>query len=198
MTGGALALAGRPMEWEPAARVAAMLLDRAGEVLESGHGEARALIARAAALLQHQPEAAVAGPAPAARGGLASWQVLRVEAQVEARLDAPIRISDLAARVRLSTGHFSRAFRSSFGIAPTAYVVARRLARARHLMRTTDQSLCQIALACGFCDQPHFTRIFRRHVGTSPNDWRRRHRIGPAGSDRAEGIGAWSVREVLP
>ena len=41
-------------------------------------------------------------------------------------------------------------------------------------MLTTDEPLSQIALACGLCDQSHFTRVFRRIVGESPNAWRRR------------------------
>src|SRR5215510_10333934 len=86
---------------------------------------------------------------------------------------------DLAPLARLSAGHFSRSFTRSFGIAPFAYVAGRRLARAQELMLTTDEPLSQIALACGLCDQSHLTRLFRRHVGTSPNAWRRSHRGAP-------------------
>jgi AraC family transcriptional regulator len=113
------------------------------------------------------------------RGGLAPWQIVRVRAYVEAHLDSTIRMRDLAAIARLSTGHFSRSFTRSFGVAPFAYIAGRRLARAQDLMLTTDDPLCQIALACGLCDQSHLTRLFRRHVGTSPNTWRRRHRGEP-------------------
>ena len=93
---------------------------------------------------------------------------------------------DLAAIARLSTGHFCRSFTRSFGVAPFAYVAGRRLARAQELMLTTDDPLSQIALACGLCDQSHLTRLFRRHVGTSPNAWRRSHRGDPAASSRAQ------------
>jgi transcriptional regulator GlxA family with amidase domain len=87
---------------------------------------------------------------------------------------------DLAAIARLSTGHFCRSFTRSFGVAPFAYVAGRRLARAQELMLTTEDPLSQIALACGLCDQSHLTRLFRRHLGTSPNVWRRSHRGDPA------------------
>jgi len=78
--------------------------------------------------------------------------------------------------VRLSAGHFCRAFKRSLGVAPVAYIAGRRVACAQHLMLATDEPLSQIALACGFYDQAHLTRVFRRYAGTSPHDWRRRHR----------------------
>jgi AraC-like DNA-binding protein len=41
------------------------------------------------------------------------------------------------------------------------------------MMVMTDRSLCEIAVRCGFADQSHFNRVFRRLVGPSPGDWRR-------------------------
>ena len=154
------------------------LLEDADEAIGRDRDAARACIARASALLRDDTRPA---PAPAAlvQGGLAPWQIARVKAHVEAHLESTLRMRDLAAIARLSTGHFSRSFTRSFGSAPFAYVGARRLARAQELMLTTDDPLSQIALACGLCDQSHLTRLFRRHVGTSPNAWRRSHRGGP-------------------
>ena len=154
------------------------LLEDADEVIERDRAAARACIARASALLRDdiRPEQA---PAALLQGGLAPWQVSRVKAHVEAHLEATLRMRDLAAIARLSTGHFSRSFTRSFGLAPFAYVAERRLARAQELMLTTDDPLSQIALACGLCDQSHLTRLFRRHVGTSPNAWRRSHKGDP-------------------
>lgn len=169
---------------EPAERggLAAMLmsiLDDAGEAIYRDRDAARACIARASALLrdglghEHAPVTVV-------RGGLAPWQIARVRAHIEAHLDSTIRMRDLAAVAHLSTGHFSRSFTRSLGVAPFAYITGRRLARAQNLMLTTQDPLRQIALACGLYDQSHLTRLFRRHIGTSPNAWRRFHRGGPA------------------
>ena len=126
-------------------------------------------------------------PLTPARGGLAPWQVLRVKTHVEAHLDRTVRAADLAAIARLSPGHFSRAFKGSLGVAPTAYIAGRRVAQAQTLMLTTNEPLCQIALACGFYDQSHLTRVFRRCAGTSPRDWRRRHRDGVVPPQAREG-----------
>lgn len=140
---------------------------------------ARASLTRAYAMLQ--AERSVGVPAnPAMRGGLAPWQKRKVEAFVAARLDRRVSTADLAAEARLSPQHFSRAFRQSFGTSPHAYVVARRVAHARHLMLTTTDALCRIALDCGFADQAHFTRHFHAHAGLPPHAWRRQA-LEPAG-----------------
>ncbi len=157
------------------------LLEDADEVIDRNRDAARACIARASALLRDDIRPAQA-PAALVQGGLAPWQISRVKAHVEAHLDSTLRMRDLAAIVRLSTGHFCRSFTRSFGVAPFAYVAGRRLARAQELMLTSDDPLSQIALACGLCDQSHLTRLFRRHLGTSPNVWRRSHRDGPDAS----------------
>jgi AraC-like DNA-binding protein len=73
----------------------------------------------------------------------------------------------------LSTSHFRRAFKVSFGVTFYKYINRRRVERAQEMMVMTDQPLCQIARQCGFADQPHFTRVFRRLVGSSPAIWRR-------------------------
>jgi AraC family transcriptional regulator len=155
------------------------LLEDADEAIERDRDAARACIARASALLRDDVRPAHA-PAALVQGGLAPWQTARVRAHVEAHLESTLRMRDLAAIARLSTGHFCRSFTRSFGTAPFAYVAGRRLARAQELMLTTDDPLSQIALACGLCDQSHLTRLFRRHVGMSPNAWRRSHKGDPA------------------
>jgi len=107
------------------------------------------------------------------RGGLAPWQVRRVTTHIEANLDVKIRIKDLAALIKLSPSHFSREFKKGFADSPHRYLMRRRLERAQGMMLTTDASLGQIAGDCGFADQAHFNKLFRRLVGESPRAWRR-------------------------
>ena len=99
-------------------------------------------------------------------------------AYVEANIGSNIRTTDLARVVRLSKAYFFRAFRNSFGDSPMAYVVKRRVSLGQELMRNSRASLSQIALACGMCDQAHFTRVFHRVVGVSPGLWRREFATG--------------------
>jgi AraC family transcriptional regulator len=109
-------------------------------------------------------------------GGLAPWRIRRLTAFVEEHLSQPIRVADLGDVVGLSATHFSRAFARSFGEPPHVYVIQRRLERARHLMLTSDIALSELAATCGFSDQAHFCRLFRRHTGKTPAAWRRERR----------------------
>jgi AraC-like DNA-binding protein len=118
-------------------------------------------------------------PSPAlsaTRGVLAPWQLRRVSEFVDANLDQRLLVEDLASRIRLSASHFCRAFKATTGETPHAYVMRRRLERAQTLILQTSDSLCQIADACGLSDQAHLTRLFRRHLGTTPFQWRRQGR----------------------
>lgn len=156
------------------------LIEAASATLDGDRETAKGYMQRAAELLRGFCEAR--GIAPAAlscgRGGLATWQQKRVVAYVEANIGTNIRAIDLARVVRLSKGHFFRAFRESFGEPPMAYVVKRRVVLGQELMRKSPAPLSQIALACGMCDQPHFTRLFHRIVGVSPGLWRRQFTNG--------------------
>jgi AraC family transcriptional regulator len=118
------------------------------------------------------------------RGGLASWQIRRVSAHIEADLAANVRIKDLAGLIKVSSSHFSRAFKQSFADTPRRYVMRRRVERAKALMLATNASLGRIAADCGFADQPHFNRHFRRLVGENPNAWRRARVCAPRINDR--------------
>jgi AraC family transcriptional regulator len=156
----------------------AVLLNDAKAALLFDRAFARACVARALDLL-HDDIAPVSSPSVCPQGGLAGWQIRRAVAYIEANLESTIRVKDLATLTRLSASHFSRAFARSFGQAPMTYVTRQRVELAQRLLLTTEDSMCQIALACGMCDQSHLTRVFRRVVGDSPMAWRRRHAIGP-------------------
>ena len=133
---------------------------------------AKASLQRAYAMLEAE-RAGDTAKSVVARGGLAPWQMRKSEAFIMANLDRPFTIARLAQEARLSPQHYSRSFRQSFGESPHAYVSARRVERAKHLMLTTTDALSQIALDCGYADQAHFTRRFHDTVGTPPNAWRR-------------------------
>lgn len=133
-----------------------------------------ACLSRATALLEASQERAL-GPKTEStfRGGLPHWQAKRLTIYIEENLEQPIRSPDLIALTGLSTGHFFRTFKETFGQAPFAYIVKLRIERAQQMMLTTNHSLSQIALDCGMCDQSHLTRLFRQLVGMTPGEWRR-------------------------
>ena len=104
---------------------------------------------------------------------LSAWKICRITCLVQEKLAGPIRIADLAAEARLSPFHFCRAFRASLGNTPHQYVMRMRIERSLTLMRRTDFSLSQIAADCGFSDQSHLNKSFRKWMSISPGAWRR-------------------------
>jgi AraC family transcriptional regulator len=166
----------------------ANLLATASAALDTDLREAKSCIQRAAALLGINLSAGRHGAAERAylQGCLAPWQAKRIRSYIEDKLDSSIRATDLAEVVQLSTSHFFRAFRKTFGEPPIAYIMQRRIRRAQELMLASRAPLSQVALECGLCDQAHLCRCFRRIVGTSPGVWRRQFPVGAA-SDRAIG-----------
>jgi AraC-like DNA-binding protein len=147
------------------------LLDDVRRTLESDLGAATRTAARLAAFLASKcSDRALRYPA---RGGLAPWQKRKIEQAIEDGLENALPVESLARLVSLSSSYFRRAFKESFGEPPHAYIIKRRVERARTLMLTTSESLSQIALVCGLVDQAHFCRCFRQVTGMTPGAWRR-------------------------
>ena len=150
------------------------ILARAERSIGSDIDAARALLAEASAMVAG---ATMARAAPATGsvhlGGLAPWQAKRVSAHIEAHLGETIPVGRLAGLVALSAGHFSRAFKQTFGDTPHGHVMRRRIEAAKAMMLRGAEPLSQIAYLCGFADQAHFSRTFRRLAGASPLAWRR-------------------------
>jgi len=108
------------------------------------------------------------------KGGLAPWQERRAKEILAGKLGYDARsYRRQASECRLSSGHFSRAFKQTVGCTAHQWLLMHRVDQAKHLMTTTNCPLSEIALAVGFSDQPHFTRIFSRHANMSPAAWRR-------------------------
>lgn len=110
-------------------------------------------------------------PQPA-RGGLAPAVRRRIMDYVDAHLAEALTLDQLAGVAALSTYHFARMFRASFGEPPHAWVRARRLARARSLLTAGRGDLAGIAQASGFGNASHLARAFRETLGVTPGQYR--------------------------
>ena len=113
---------------------------------------------------------------PRIRGGLAPWRVRRLVAHIDARLAGRVSVAELARLTGLSNGHFSRAFKQTFGVPAGTFLRRRRIESVQSMMLRTDFTLSQIALRCGLFDQPHLSKTFRSVVGEMPSAWRRARR----------------------
>jgi AraC family transcriptional regulator len=113
-----------------------------------------------------------AQPSPQNRG-LSPAQQARVRELVDTFLDSELSVERMAAEVGISPFHFSRLFRTTFGMPPYRYVLQMRIARAAHLLRAERQrTVADIALDVGFASQAHLTHAFKSHMGQTPARWR--------------------------
>ena len=84
----------------------------------------------------------------------------------------PLDVPALAAAAHCSPSHFARQFRRVFGETPYAYLMTRRIERAKALLRATDLSVLEICLDVGLHSQGSFTSRFREVVGVTPTAYR--------------------------
>jgi AraC family transcriptional regulator len=108
-------------------------------------------------------------------GGLSPWQERRCKELVTARIAAKVSIEDLANECRLSASYFARAFKCTFGETPHRWLLRQRVKAAEQMLAGSENSIAVVAIACGFADQSHLTRVFSGIIGVSPGAWRRRN-----------------------
>ncbi|MCB1203338.1 MAG: AraC family transcriptional regulator [Verrucomicrobiae bacterium] len=87
-----------------------------------------------------------------------------------------VSMAEMARLAGLSPTHFNRRFRQIFGMAPTRFLHALRIEKARQLLVETDRSVGEIAVGAGYHDQSHFTRHFRKLTGVAPGKYRAAYR----------------------
>ena len=155
----------------PSVLEASRLLEELRKSLDRDPVAAREGVERLATLLKLPSRGAL--PSEQICGGLAPWQCRKLEKYIQACLEEPIPVKTLAKLVSLSSSHFCRTFKDSYRDSPHAYILRKRIERAKELMLASHEPISQIALACGFSGSAHFANRFRQIVGEPPNIWRR-------------------------
>ena len=108
-----------------------------------------------------------------ADGVLPRHKLRRVIEYIMENLEGNPTLEGMAAVVHLSLYHFSRQFKAATGFAPHQFVIARRIERAQHLLRTNGElGLAEVALRSGFANQGHFCLHFKRIAGVTPRRFR--------------------------
>lgn len=103
-------------------------------------------------------------------------EIHRAQEMMMGAEDEAITIAAIADEVNMPRSQFFDAFRAATGTTPYQWLLKQRIDTACALLRGSDLALAEIALRCGFADQSHFTRQFRRSVGETPGRWRKRAR----------------------
>jgi AraC family transcriptional regulator len=124
-----------------------------------------ALAAQLAKTLGGKPRAAAARVDPRLR---------RAIDYLETHLSDDLSLDALAGVAAMSRFHFADSFRRAAGLAPYAYVVARRMAKAKVLLATTRLPVADVAWQVGYANAAKFARQFRRYTGLNPGAWRSR------------------------
>ena len=89
---------------------------------------------------------------------------------------SPVTLEQLAARFEISSANLSRLFRHEFGVGFSRYLTTLRLESAVAMLNSTNLPVSEVALRCGFSTSGYFIRVFRKHFGVTPKDYRRRER----------------------
>ncbi|MGB7754995.1 MAG: GlxA family transcriptional regulator [Salinisphaera sp.] len=109
-----------------------------------------------------------------ARVGPSQPKLLEAVALMEANIEEPLTLSELAHYVNISRRQIERLFRTHLDRSPTRYYLELRLKRAREFLLQTSMSILDVALACGFSSSPHFSKCYHDHYALPPSEERRR------------------------
>jgi AraC family transcriptional regulator len=112
-------------------------------------------------------------PRTAATQAISGWKMRRVIEFIEENLDNDLSLEAMAAQVEVSPMYLPRAFKAAVGQSPHQYVLARRIERAKELLRNTRSPIADVAFSSGFSSQSHLSNWFLRMVGVSPATYRR-------------------------
>lgn len=107
-------------------------------------------------------------------GGLSQRNLQQAIDYIETYLGEDLSLESIASTLGMSQYYFARLFKQSMGIAPYQYVIGQRVERAKQLLDQTPSSLSDIALQCGFASQGHLNLHFKRLVGVTPREFRKR------------------------
>lgn len=106
-------------------------------------------------------------PAPQSR---AQTQIARIKTFLDDFPEADVSLLELAQQVGLSPYYLLRQFQQATGLPPHAYQIQARLRKGRQMLKA-GSGVLETALACGFHDQSHFHRHFRKSIGVTPGDY---------------------------
>jgi AraC family transcriptional regulator len=95
----------------------------------------------------------------------------RLVGYIRENLFGNISVTELAELVQMSSSHFSRVFKTSFGVTPYRFVMQERVEGAKAMLADSRLTASQVSTACGFASQSHFAKVFRLVTGVTPKQY---------------------------
>ncbi|MBR5021330.1 MAG: helix-turn-helix domain-containing protein [Oscillospiraceae bacterium] len=96
----------------------------------------------------------------------------RIEAYIEENYAADLSLQSISQALNYSEAYFCKLFKQCFRVNFSAYLNDYRIARAKELLADTDMGVKDVSYACGYADSSYFARVFKRHTGQTPSDYR--------------------------
>ena len=152
------------------------LILREAHNAQPGYEEAcRSLLRVVLIQLERLGEAALSAEA---EGRRASRECDQVRRYIDNHFKEDLKLDQLAELAHLNKFYLAHAFRQEFGTSPINYLISRRIAESRFLLRETDHNLSLIAQIVGFSSPSYFSQCFSRVEGVTPMEYRKRRRGG--------------------
>ena len=128
------------------------------------------------ALIQSSSTRRAAGGGP-----LRDFYIQEAVTYMEQNFQRDLTVEELSDVCKLNRSYFSKLFKETMGCPPQEFLIRMRLSKATELMRTSRASIGDIAQLCGYPNQLHFSRAFKKRYGVSPREWRRDNQIRAKG-----------------
>ena len=110
-------------------------------------------------------------------GQLKDFYIQEAITFMEHNYSRELTVEELADVCKLNRSYFSKIFKENMGCPPQEFLIRLRLSKAADLMKGTGNSIGVIAAQCGYPNQLHFSRAFRKRYGLSPREWRAQNQI---------------------
>lgn len=113
-----------------------------------------------------------------AKGGqLKDFYIQEAVVYMEQNFQRNLTVEEIADTCRLNRSYFSKLFKESMGCPPQEFLIGVRMTKATELLRAGGASIGDIAALCGYPNQFHFSRAFKKRYGVSPREWRTQNGI---------------------
>ena len=99
----------------------------------------------------------------------------RIKYLIDLKYGEKLQIQELADELGIHPNYLSQVFRESFDISPKQYLMGLKMSKALHLLSTTEMPISAISASLGFEDQLTFYKVFKKHQGCSPSEYRKKN-----------------------